>query len=908
MSIVGPTRLILIHAGIYDYGEVEMVSPLHLIGPNNVGKTSLITTLQFLYIDDQRHMHFARDMAQTRRYYFPDINSYVLFECMTPTGFQVFGVHGLGPLKQYDIQRFAFQGRFDRADFMDQQRRIRDVDEIKARLSSRDYVTLEPRHLRAALTGIGESKDVHLGLLPLRHRGHYKRFRAVFRNLLRLAHLRQEELKQFLIEIHSGEFQQKSIDLGKDYSGQYEKVRRGASELRDLQAIEPEARRMVELAGRRNGLRHDLPGLWDRLMEVYAAEDAKQADKIVNMEALYSKLVNDRDEAEVERRRVLGEIGSIAEKRGALGQRLSELKAQEKEFADFIPDFEQQRLNRLQDQIDEIGANLKRADVESPERLKFRIKRYETELKDKQALLERVAHTAAAWLADHMDRNRFDDLFSLFNPALLGMPMGEDGIRIMDKKLVEKRIISILTRITDKTYSDPSIKILLSAMPEQDLTTYTEPERIRERIDELIHELKRDRENLEAAENAEQLRLKLTHIRKQREGYERRFWQYEQYRENLSNSEEWKNSHKELVQQEEKLSAQLLELDRQRDLTSEQLSQVSLDMEALQKKGDRCKERIHSLTRPDPDWPEKTVPGLPDDLDQLIQRYEEAYKDQGRCSRDLSSGLFSIKSRTYGRFDRDTESETLEALEEELDALKEKEQAVRELWTGLAAGLGNAFKALNRDLDTLKSRVDELNRNLSKISVSNLARLRLIVKEHPEWVNRIRTIAMDEEMPLFSDRTAVDAALEHLGELLGRYPEVRLIDMFDLNFEVSTPNGTSRTYPHLESIESNGTTITIKVLINLMLLRGLMSNKETSIPFYLDEASSLDHDNLLGIVQKAQELGFVPVLASPDAMDAADNLYFLREHKGRVVLEPKTSLVKIHREKSVPELEETDAD
>ena len=908
MSIVGPTRLILIHAGIYDYGEVEMVRPLHLIGPNNVGKTSLITTLQFLYIDDQRHMHFARDMAQTRRYYFPDINSYILFECMTPTGFQVFGVHGLGPLKQYDIQRFAFQGRFDRADFMDQQRRIRDVDEIKARLSSRDYVTLEPRHLRAALTGIGESKDVHLGLLPLRHRGHYNRFRAVFRNLLRLAHLRQEELKQFLIEIHSGEFQQKSIDLGRDYSGQYEKVRRGTIELRDLQAIEPEARRMVELAGHRNGLRHDLPGLWDRLMEVYAAEDAKQTDEIAGLDELYSKLVNDKDEAEVERGRVQGEIGSIAEQRGALGQRLSELKAQEKAFLDFIPDFEQQRLNRLQDQIDEIGVNLKRADVETPERLKSRINRYETELKDKQALLERVAHTAAAWLTDHMDQNRFEDLFSLFNPALLGMPMGEDGIRIMDKELIEKQISSILNRITDKTYSDPSIRILLSAMPKQDLTTYTEPERIKERIDELNHELKRDRENLEAAENAEQLRLKLTHIRKQREGYERRFWQYEQYQENLSSSEEWKAGYEELLQQEETLSVQLVELDRQRDLTSEQLRQVSQDIGTLKKAGDRCRERIRSLPRPDPDWPEKTVPDLPDVLDQLIQRYEEAYKDQERCSRELSSGLFSITSRTYGRFDRDTESETLEALEEELDALKEKEQAVRELWTGLAAGLGNAFKALNRDLDTLKSRVDELNRNLSRISVSNLARLRLIVKEHPEWVNRIRTIAMDEEMPLFSDRTAVDAALEHLGELLGRYPEVRLIDMFDLNFEVSTPNGTSRTYPHLESIESNGTTITIKVLINLMLLRGLMSNKETSIPFYLDEASSLDHENLLGIVQKARELGFVPVLASPDAMDAADNLYFLREHKGRVVLEPKTSLVKIHRGKTVPELEKTNAD
>ena len=115
--------------------------------------------------------------------------------------------------------------------------------------------------------------------------------------------------------------------------------------------------------------------------------------------------------------------------------------------------------------------------------------------------------------------------------------------------------------------------------------------------------------------------------------------------------------------------------------------------------------------------------------------------------------------------------------------------------------------------------------------------------------------------------------------------------------EVTTPDDTCRTYPHLDSIESNGTTMTIKVLINLMLLRGLLGNRAVNLPFYLDEVASLDHENLSGIVAKSQELGFVPVLASPEAMDAADNLYFLTESKGRVLLEPRTSLLRIHRDR-----------
>lgn len=212
MNIVGPSRMVLLRAGKYDYGEVELINPLHLVGPNNIGKTSLIAVLQFLYIDDQRSMHFSREMAETRKYYFPNQNSYVLFECLTPTGYQVVGVQGLGPIRSYEFKRFTYQGQYDPDDYLDEERRIREPEVVQPRLAAKEFKWLEPRHLRAALTGIGENRDVNLGLVPIRQRDHYERFRAVFGNLLRLAHLRQDELKQFLLEIHRGDFQQRTID------------------------------------------------------------------------------------------------------------------------------------------------------------------------------------------------------------------------------------------------------------------------------------------------------------------------------------------------------------------------------------------------------------------------------------------------------------------------------------------------------------------------------------------------------------------------------------------------------------------------------------------------------------------------------------------------------------------------
>ncbi len=63
----GPQKIILIRSGRYDYAEVELSGALQIVGPNNTGKTTLINTLQFLYLDDLRRMDFgACTTAQTR--------------------------------------------------------------------------------------------------------------------------------------------------------------------------------------------------------------------------------------------------------------------------------------------------------------------------------------------------------------------------------------------------------------------------------------------------------------------------------------------------------------------------------------------------------------------------------------------------------------------------------------------------------------------------------------------------------------------------------------------------------------------------------------------------------------------------------------------------------------------------
>ena len=209
-AVRGPHRLILLRSGVYGFADVEIDHPLHLVAANNVGKTTLIAALQFLYVDDARQMHFSHEWSATKKHYFPHTNSFVLFECMTEMGWWVVGARGLGVTRAHDFERFVYRGRFERDDFFEG-RRHRPWNEIRDRIVAKQYRSLAAKDLRHALTGTLD--EAPLGLVPLRQSSNYKSFRVLFRNLLRLSHLPARELQELLIDIHRHLLDHPKIDL-----------------------------------------------------------------------------------------------------------------------------------------------------------------------------------------------------------------------------------------------------------------------------------------------------------------------------------------------------------------------------------------------------------------------------------------------------------------------------------------------------------------------------------------------------------------------------------------------------------------------------------------------------------------------------------------------------------------------
>jgi len=509
--------------------------------------------------------------------------------------------------------------------------------------------------------------------------------------------------------------------------------------------------------------------------------------------------------------------------------------------------------------------------------------------------LEQFSRNIATKLLPMLADVDAEKIFRLVNPELLGLANADEGCSIKDEQQLAAALVRFAGRFGDGVYEDDLVRILLAGLSPPDLAAYRDAGTLEQRIAEQDEVLARERQLLDAAVNREQNLREKERLKLECDAISNRLRHYQEYQVRLPRIKELAKEKSALEKRKNELERQLAAIANRRLTIAEEKRGLEERSRELQSQREKMLRRIQKLAGPDPDWPHEPFEPESRAFDALVVLYESKSAEHMEIARRFSEEYRRIEQRTYGKYLGEDEAATLANLQAEVEALEEREKAVQELWKSLAAGLQSAFKGLKRDLDTLNSNIDKLNRRLGRISISNLSRLRLILREHAEWTRRIKTVVEVETMPLFFDRSVVSEAQNQLGELLKQHRRVDLSDLFDLHFEVTSTDGQTRQYPHLDSIESNGTTITIKVLINLILLKGLLGDKEVSIPFYLDEASSLDRENLAAIVKEARKMGFVAVLASPEAMEAADSLYFLRENNGRIMLDPKTSLLRIER-------------
>jgi len=887
----GPQKLILIGAGRYDYAEVELSGSLQIVGPNNTGKTTLINTLQFLYLDDRRHMDFGSyTPEQTRDYYFPNQYSYVLFECLGARGQCVLGWRGQSKASGGEPERFTFEGPFDAADFIDEQSQVREPKTVSARLTRKQYTVLKAaQDHRELLLLATKGEGRGLGLVALRDNDKYPQFRETLKNLLSLSTISQDQMRDRLLMLADLSTEKFALDIREMFGDDYDKIVERRNKLIRFKNHQSEVELLVDTCAQRDALRGKLIYCWSDLRAKRQEFERRHAAKVDKLHA-EGQAATERIQTlttEVNGRRI--ETTSLSETKGGLHTQINQILAQAKEFNDFVEELVRASLKNVETEVRRLERRLGDAEKETRAKAEQKIQVYGDLVKQKRQTIANFNRALITVLRRDLTDDELAPLARLFNFDLLHQPVGDDGIRLHKRDEFVRLLRALSQRVQNSVYRDANVELPLPAS-QHSLANLANPDAVRERLDEEEETLKHLEDILKVIAEKETLATQLHQQRADETKMRDRLFGWEQFQKAKAEEPrlkaDFQRTEDGLIAAAERIAKLEMQINTARNDETKAHNGILGEENVFNAVMDRFNQCVFPefLARPEP--PDETIPS---DFDAAVGLFLRQQKTLAELDQQVRDSFHAIEAALGSDFAGAEEAETIRRLREELEALPDHEDALRRDWEHQLHQLRATFHEVLKDVSQLHAAATDLNKKFARVRVSNLKAVAMEVEEQADIVGSLRRLANIEQPGLFDDSANLEAALSGFRQKFETNPLLRYADLFTLRFTVTGDDGKPHHYRDFKHVESHGTTITIKVLFNLLVLRSLLREDASKallceVPFFLDEIHSLDATNRHAILVTARKLGFIAITAAPESVSEVDALYFLQPQQGRIVL------------------------
>ena len=732
--------------------------------------------------------------------------------------------------------------------------------------------------------------DAHgLGLVALKDNDRYPHFRETLKNLLSLATITQDQMRDRLLMLAGLPVDKPALNIRDLLGDTYESILRRRDALLRFKEARPLVQQLVDSFQRRGVLLRELSYRWsdlrakrDEFVRDHGQRTAGLAEAAASALARIAGLAKESEERRREER-------ELSESRGSLMGEVRRIRDRQNRFADFVEDLERTAMENREKALNALERQLADASRASRPQAEQSLEAHRQRASRLRASLQHLDRALVTVLRRDLEPAEAEALAGLFNADLLGLPVGDDGVRLLDPGLMVQRLKGIASRIRDGRYADDAIAVPLPGAAAA-MAELADPEALRRRIAEEEERVAHWESMVAALAQQERLSGKLQTLRAEQEAARKRWFEWEELQKEAAQLPRHEADLAGIDAALASVAARIGELGRRTDAERRRHEEVERERVELVRSHDASMARHAQCLRPDaaPD-PAPPKEPIPDDFDAAVGQYLHAQEEAGRLGDVLARLRLEVESRLGSDHVGADDAETVRNLREEIEALPEREDALRRDWETQVTEVRSKFDEVLRDLSDIQGAASHLNRALAGIQVSNLASLRLEVVEQPDIVGALRKLAESEQPGLFDGQTGVNAALAAFKQRFESNPLLRHSDLFILRFTVTGDDGRPHHYNDFRQVESHGTTITIKVLFNLIVLRSLLREDASrsllcEVPFFLDEIHSLDAVNRHAILATARRLGFIALTAAPESVSEVASLYFLQPHQGRIVL------------------------
>jgi len=866
-------RLVILNSTTYGKAIVKLddCDSIQLVGPNNIGKSTFIYALNFLFIIDGKKMAFVDNKPgdkETVHHYFPSsTNSYIIFEIYKQSYYCIL----LKRNSEGEVEYYRFDREYSDDLFIKNkngQQTVMKFDDLKTEFSASGIELHSFKDKREVFNWVYQRGNRNNGVIWLEDTvmsdGLSNNFSKVYRYLINSKLITNKTLKESLMIADNRD------NEGINFSQKSKK------DIHDLLRINEEIKTISDIQKDFFDFREEL--------NLYKAKTKNLAELVFLFNSRYSSTLTEMEMQAMQKRQELDktqfelneklipkkqkldreiggnevELKQIAEKQDVLTQQITEINSYE--GAQFLG----QQLLNFDKTRKEIEVSLTRVE-------RFTVKQIQQKIADLKASISKIDAQIKGYsnqLIHKITANQKDKEVLNF---ILSTDFSSQSSELIGKKITK---LGSLMKLFDGEIKLPKG---IKGSPIDSI----------EELKSKLTELKKERDEYErmlpVAIDFEKAQTKLEEVKEQ----------IEEAKMKIARLKTKPGLDKELTKQNQAfkaISEKKEQLEKDLKTLNADITRKSNSLSQLTEAKDELNNRIAELKV----WKEEEekiniVPVKVESKDTLTVIYNKLHmvsNDREQIKNTKDRAFDNLKHRISST--ESDEDSFIKFIEDEIACLDEKQKSIDTILQAISTQFANPAYTLLKRYAEFKEYIDnKFNQKLAQIKISDIEALKIMLNETTKVIEDLKKISSIQE---FAPQARLDFDqsdnLKTLNAYLDAGKKINFEELFDIELQL-TKGGKEKVVDLKEQVESTGTDIMIRLVIIMSVINRLaIDDKNNKVTITIDEIARVDGKNRLELFRFCKDHNFIPVCTSTEEtiLDGFDKYILMyRPQKGKKV-------------------------
>lgn len=220
-------------------------------------------------------------------------------------------------------------------------------------------------------------------------------------------------------------------------------------------------------------------------------------------------------------------------------------------------------------------------------------------------------------------------------------------------------------------------------------------------------------------------------------------------------------------------------------------------------------------------------------------------------------------------------------VDEEIANISQMDRVISNLLDTLSYEIGNpTFSFLSAFNDFKTFVYKSYNSKLAEYPVSNIQSVKVKIYEAEELIkdlDKISKLKFSNGLDFDNAYTESKKALERqLTENKGK--PIEIYNLFNIKVEITKATGESEEIDLSKQVQSRGTNIVLKLYLFLNILKDLVqSANDNKVVIYVDELDAIGQKNVKHLIQFCKDNHFIPIFAAPRKVEGIQKYYMIKE-------------------------------